>query len=233
MPVHDWTRVEAGIFHDFHNAWLTEIRNTLNGGLLPSGYYCLTEQHAGRSIADILTLHAGPTVSPPAPPEGGIAVAEVEPRVRRTLTFDAPPPVARGKRRTLVVRHVNGHRIVALLEVVSPSNKDRPRHVAQFARKVAGALRAGVHVLVVDLFPPGPHDLAGIHGENAQWVDEAAEPYRLPPGEPLTLASYTDGDRPKAYLEHLTVGWALPEMPLFLAPGRYVNVPLEPTYREG
>ena len=35
MPVHDWTRVEAGIFHDFHVAWLPEIRKALNGGLLP------------------------------------------------------------------------------------------------------------------------------------------------------------------------------------------------------
>jgi hypothetical protein len=30
MPVHDWTRVDAGIFHDFHNAWITELRNVLN-----------------------------------------------------------------------------------------------------------------------------------------------------------------------------------------------------------
>src|SRR5438309_561880 len=21
MPIHDWTRVEAGIFHDFHHSW--------------------------------------------------------------------------------------------------------------------------------------------------------------------------------------------------------------------
>ncbi len=26
MPVHDWTRVEAGIFHDFHHAWIEEIK---------------------------------------------------------------------------------------------------------------------------------------------------------------------------------------------------------------
>ena len=43
MPVHDWTRVAAGMFHDFHNAWITELRNALNGGLLPPDYYALVE----------------------------------------------------------------------------------------------------------------------------------------------------------------------------------------------
>ena len=37
MPVHDWTRVEAGIFHAFHVAWVPEIQKALNGGLLPEG----------------------------------------------------------------------------------------------------------------------------------------------------------------------------------------------------
>ena len=52
MPVHDWTKVDAGIFHDFHTAWVIEIRNILNNGFLPEGYYALAEQHAGRFIPD-------------------------------------------------------------------------------------------------------------------------------------------------------------------------------------
>ena len=35
MPIHDWTRLEPGDFHDFHQCWVVEIRNALNGGLLP------------------------------------------------------------------------------------------------------------------------------------------------------------------------------------------------------
>lgn len=54
MPVHDWSRVKAGIFHDFHNAWITHLKEALNGGLLPEGYYALSEQHVGRVITDIL-----------------------------------------------------------------------------------------------------------------------------------------------------------------------------------
>jgi hypothetical protein len=38
MPIHDWTSVEAGIFHAFHHDWITEISRALNRGLLPAEY---------------------------------------------------------------------------------------------------------------------------------------------------------------------------------------------------
>ena len=41
MPIHDWTRVDAGIFHAFHHDWITEIARALNRGLLPADYYAL------------------------------------------------------------------------------------------------------------------------------------------------------------------------------------------------
>lgn len=58
MPIHDGTRVDDGTFHAFHTSWITHLSGTLNRGVLPSGYYALPEQHAGRPIADILTLQA-------------------------------------------------------------------------------------------------------------------------------------------------------------------------------
>ncbi len=226
MPVHDWTRVDAGTFHAFHTAWITHLSEALNDGLLPSGYYALPEQHGGRFIADVLTLQAPlPIVPPPPTGEGGVAVAETPPRVRRKLS---PSPAARGSRRTLTIRHVSGHRIVALLEIVSPANKDRAAHVTEFVDKVETALWHGIHVLLVDLFLPGPHDPQGMHA--AIWERFDDEPYVLPSREPLTLASYVAGPRPEAYLEHLAVGSPLAEMPLFLNPDRYINVPLESTY---
>lgn len=56
MPVHDWTRVDAGIFHDCHTVWVGHLRTAFNEGLLPAGYYALAEQHAGQTIADVPTL---------------------------------------------------------------------------------------------------------------------------------------------------------------------------------
>src|SRR4051812_27207151 len=56
MPIHDWTRVSAGTFHAFHNAWIAEVQRAMNGGLLPADYYALAEQVAGQVIPDVLTL---------------------------------------------------------------------------------------------------------------------------------------------------------------------------------
>jgi hypothetical protein len=118
------------------------------------------------------------------------------------------------------------------VEIISPGNKDRPRTVEDFAAKAVTALDVGVHLLMVDLFPPGPYDPQGMHGIIRQRLGPCDEPYDLPADEPLTLASYAAGPQVDVYLEHLAVGAALPEMPLFLRPDRYINVPLEATYRE-
>jgi hypothetical protein len=232
MPLHDWTRVEAGIFHDFHTVWIAEIRNVLNRGLLPQGYYALAEQHAGGRVTDVLTLHSTPPPQEPPflpPGSGGTTVAEAPPRVRRRQTLE---PALALRRRSLAVRHVSGHRLVALVEILPPANKDRAEHLEAFAAKAATALECGVHLLVVDVFPPGPHDPHGIHGVLRRRLDASSEPYDLPAAEPQTLAAYVAGPSVEVYLEHAAVGSALPPMPLFLRPDRYVNVPLEPTYED-
>ena len=227
MSVHDWTRVDAGTFHVFHTAWITHLSETLNGGLLPSGYYALPEQYAGSRIADVLTLHSPLEGTPrSSSDEGGLAVADAPPKTQRRLTASV---ASRSLRRTLAIRHVSGHHVIALLEVVSPANKDRLAHVEEFVDKVETALVHDVHVLVVDLLPPGRHDPLGIHG--AIWERFDDEPYAVPTDQRLTLASYTAGLQPVAYLEHLAIGSDLTDMPLFLNPDRYVNVPMETTYQ--
>lgn len=232
MPVHDWTQVEAGIFHAFHVAWIPQIQQALNGGLLPDGYYALAEQHAGRTIADVLALHASPAPveePPPLPPAtGGTALAEAPPRVRYRRTIEAE---VLARTRSLAIRHVSGHRLVALLEIVSPANKDRARHVEDLAAKAVNALNAGVNVLLIDLLPPGPHDTEGLHGAVCHRLEEGADPDAVPADEPLTLVSYVAGPLIEVFLERVGVGAALPAMPLFVRPDRYVSVPLEETYR--
>jgi hypothetical protein len=231
MPVHDWTRVEAGIFHAFHVGWIPEIQRSLNGGLLPEGYYALAEQHTGCAIADILTLHTRPETSDPLllrPSAGGTIATHAPPRVRWKQTLEGSPLA---RRRTVAIRHVSGHRLVAMVEILSPANKDRAERVADFAAKVVSALDAGVHVLVIDLLPPGPCDPQGIHGVIHQALEGTDTLYPLPAAEPLTLAAYAAGPKVDIYLEHRAVGAPLPEMPLFLSPDRYVYVPLEPTYQ--
>jgi hypothetical protein len=204
VPLHDWTRVDSGIFHSFHSAWVTHLKEILNGGMLPRDYYALAEQHGSLGVPEILTQHAPDTQS------------------------GRPPLSYTAMRRTLVVRHVSGHRLVAMIEIVSPGNKDRDTSVAQLAEKIESALRTGVHVLLVDLFRPGKYDPQGIHG--ATWSAFDAQEYDLPLDRSLTLASYLAGQIPEAFVEHIRFGEPLPEMPLFIEYLAHVNVPLEPTY---
>jgi Protein of unknown function (DUF4058) len=229
MPVHDWSRVDAGTFHDFHSAWITHLKETLNEGHLPDGFYALSEQHAGMRIPDIVTLHSPDILTgrPRPAGDGGVALIEAPPRLSRKLVA-SPELSYKGLRRTLAIRHASGHRLVAIIEIVSPGNKDRLSSVEEIADKVESALRNRVHVLLVDLFPPGKHDPRGIHG--AAWSFFDTEAYAVPSDRPLTLASYLAGQIPEAYVEHVRFGEPLPEMPLFIEYRAHINVPLEPTY---
>ena len=57
MSMHDWTRVSAGTYHAFHNAWITHLQEALNAGVLPKPYYAQGEQQAGDIQPDVLALH--------------------------------------------------------------------------------------------------------------------------------------------------------------------------------
>jgi hypothetical protein len=80
MPVHGWTRVSDGDFYDFRVSWVTHMKESLNEGVLPDGYYAQSEQHAGRTIADILTLKDRPA-SVDDRATSGVVVAEAPPQV--------------------------------------------------------------------------------------------------------------------------------------------------------
>ncbi len=138
----------------------------------------------------------------------------------------APSPAA--LRRTLTVRHTTGHRIVAMIEILSPGNKDGSDAIVEFVRKATDAIRSGIHLGVVDLLPPGRSDPQGIHGEIMRAL--LGEEYDLPAGKPLTFVSYSAGSTPIAYLNHPAVGDEVPDLPLLLTSDRYLDLPLGTTY---
>lgn len=228
MPIHDWTRVDAGIFHDFHQTWIAEIKRALNQGRLPGDYYALVEQLAGGRWPDVLTLQGLPREEAHSlEPEGGVLLAEAPPQVQFRLKAEGDLYAAKAS--AVVIRHVSGHRVVAVLEVVSPGNKSSRAALEQFTGKAVEMLRAGIHLLIVDLFPPGPRDPEGIH--KAIWDELLDNDFALPHDKRLTLAAYAACAYPEAFVEPVAVGGVLPDMPLFLTPEVYVPTPLEATYQ--
>ncbi len=232
MPVHDWSRVSAGIFHDFHLAWLASIRDVLNNGGLPPDYYALTEQVAGHLGPDVLTLQAVEADGAggsglPGPATSLLTVAAAPPQVRFTATTEMDEYVL--KKKTLVIRHSSDDRVIGLVEIVSPGNKASRHALRAFVDKAAEALYRGYHLLILDLHRPGPRDPNGIHG--AVWAAVGDDLYAAPADKPLTLAAYSAGQLKSAFVNAVAVGDVLPDMPLFLEPEAYVPVPLEATYQ--
>jgi hypothetical protein len=103
MPIHDWSRVKPGIFHDFHHAWTARIRAALNSGLLPEGYYAMAEQLAPREIADLASLE--------------VAVSEVA--TPEELLYS-------------VVIRSEGDQLVAIVEIAMPFPSNRRQKVDQW-----------------------------------------------------------------------------------------------------
>ncbi len=226
MPIHDWTLVHAGIFHAFHLSWIAQLQGCLNRGLLPSSYYALAEQVVAGTGPDVLTLQLQDDALGSDGGSGAIALATSKPKARVYLQSDVDVYARRA--RHIAIRHVSDHHVVAMIEIVSPGNKSSQHAIRRFANKAVDVVQSGVHLLVIDLFPPSIRDPDGLHG--LIWAELSAIEYHAPSEENLTLASYAAGTPIGAFVEPTIVGKQLIEMPLFLEPEYYVNVPLEETY---
>jgi hypothetical protein len=224
MPSHDWPRGEAGIYHHFHHEWISEINRALNRGLLPPDYYAMAEQVAAGFGPDVLTLQ-DQTITPAA--SGGGISSQTRPKT--TYSAELPGELKPRRKSLVAVRHVSGDRIVAMIEIVSPGNKNNANAFRAFVQKACELMDQRIHLLLIDPFPPGRRDPNGIH--SAIWEQFADEPFPLPPEKPLTLVSYEAELSTRAYIETVAVGDVLPDMPLFLEPGLYIPVPLEATYQ--
>lgn len=197
MPVHDWTRVNAGTWHAFHLSWIAKLSAHLNSEVLPDEYYAQAAYNERLNV------------------QQPIIIAE------RTLKEE------------YVEHHIAIHKssdddVIALIELVSPGNKAGKQAIGAFVDKALEALSRGYHLLIVDLFPPGPRDPDGLPA--LIWTDFAPLPYSLPADEWLTISSYDAGRPKRLFVEITKPGKPLPDMPLFLETQAYVPLPLEATY---
>jgi Protein of unknown function (DUF4058) len=230
MPMHDWTRVEAGIFHAFHHDWITELARTLNRGLLPEDYYALPEQQAAGFGPDVLTLQSqSANGCDPSQSSSGGAATLTHARPKTQFSAESDAEFYRRKKSSIAVRHVSGDRIVAMLEIISPGNKANRHAMQSFIAKACELLEHRIHLLIVDPLPPSPRDPNGIHA--AIWAEVEDAPFVLPKDKPLTFVAYECDLTTRAYIEPIAVSDRLPNMPLFVEPNCHVSVPLETSYQ--
>lgn len=114
MPVHDWTRVPARIYHHFRHGWIDRIAGALDRGALPPDYYAPAEQNAAGLGPDVLPLHppipadtgGGDRTTEERPEKGSGGLLLARPKVRPTAATD--PEFYRRKQSRIAVHHVSG-----------------------------------------------------------------------------------------------------------------------------
>lgn len=229
MQIHDWRRVEPGLFHHFHQDWSVEIARALNRGVLPPDYYALVEQRVDGPEPDVVAVETLTNGRRHSDIESGVATLVEVPHTRliQTLASDAMRYAQRANR--ISVRHQLGE-VVAVIEIVSPGNKASRSTFRAFVAKAVELLQGGVHLLIIDLFPPTARDPNGIHQAIWDEFQEAQPPLEKQPN--LTLVSYCASLPLTAYIEPVDVGQSLPDMPLFLTAREHILVPLAATYHD-
>jgi len=221
MPIHDWTRVPSGSFHDFHQTWSIYLKSVLNKGVLPNGVSAMVEQRAGTKESDVLAVEWREPTRRWQPDDGGLLA--LDPPVA-PFTFRSEQEHYAERANRIAIKHRSGETL-AIIEIVSPGNKDSKASIGEFVEKALKFIRAGVHLLVIDLFPPTRRDPAGIH--QRIWEEISDETFSFPVGKDRTLATYDAGAEKAADVHPLAVGDAMPDFPLFLWEGMHVKVPLE------
>ncbi len=225
MPIHDWTRDPLGLFHVFHQSWSIRIMDALNGGNLTNSYYAFAERRVSDSEPDVIAVQ---TQMPDSGGNTATLAPPTEPRTQMIVRASSEAASYAARANRISVRHPLGQ-VVAVIELVSPGNKDSRNAIRSFVNKAVTFLQNGVHLLIVDLFPPNAErDPNGVH--KLIWDEFTDEPFTLPEENPLTLMSYQSALEYVAHLEFTRVGNPLPDMPLFLANGNHVMLPLEATY---
>jgi hypothetical protein len=218
-------------WESFHSFWAVGIGENLNR-LLPPRYRALVQTHLGSQVeADVAeferaTDSAEEKVNGPA---GGVALHTYAPPVA-AMTMPAVYP---DEMEVQVIDRRGSMRLVAVVELVSPRNKDRPEARGAFAAKCAAYLERGVGVVVADTVTSHHFHL---HNELVR-VLQLASTFVLPEAEYLSAIAYrpvrrSDKNEIDVWPAPLVVGEPLPTLPLALRGARAVPLDLEGTYTQ-
>jgi hypothetical protein len=218
-PTHSW--------ESFHARWAVAIADALNE-TLPERFFAETQSHLGaRAEADVIEFEQ-PLANGTNGHAGGVLTATYAPPAP-ALAFAAPT----AEDVTVEVRdRERDARVAAVVELLSPRNKDRADARRGFAAQLVAFLRLGIGVVAVDTVTSrtgNPHAdlvaLLALPPECARTSDTglSAVAYRPTASEPGAV---------ETWYETLALGADLPTMPLWVRGFGFVPVELEATYTE-
>ena len=235
MPLRDHFRSPLDDKHswdELHGMWPAMIVRQLIE-VLPEPYFAAPGVHLGSLYevdvgtygdrdpggADFDTGEGGLALATHAPPKPTLSL---EPELRHQDVYEVRICESRRNRR-----------VVAAIEIVSPSNKDRPHHRGAFVSKVAHLLKNDICVSIIDVVSTSYFNLYAESIDACNGVDPALE------GEPTPVSAVTvrfRHENRKRMMDNwyypLAIGRALPTLPIWLTETFAVSLDLEACYEE-
>jgi hypothetical protein len=217
-------------WESFHSRWANSIADALQQ-ILPPRYVSEIQIHLGSSVeADVAEFErpAEPGEASTNGP-GGVALQTwAPPAPPLTMPADFPDEIEVQVRDML-----DDARLVAVVELVSPRNKDRNDARRGFAGKCAAYLQKGIGLIVADIVTARR---ANLHNELIRLLD-AGDQYLLSADVSLYAVAYRPARRGTdnqidLWTASLEVGGTLPLLPLALRGTRAVPVDLEKSYTD-
>jgi hypothetical protein len=221
MPLRNHFRKPISKKEAVHGQWPGTIVRQINPQLAPR-YFAVPNVHLGAFVEiDVAAFE-------PDSNGNGHSV-EWTPDDAGTAPWSPPQPTAtlesdldrQSEYEVLVYDADQGERLVAAIELVSPSNKDRPEHRRAFVSKCVNLLWNEVSLVIVDPVTTRSPNLF-----REVWEEVGGPPPKAGPVATLAVSirpTVTNGKLKVVTWEHaLTVGQALPTLPLWLNESRSI-----------
>jgi Protein of unknown function (DUF4058) len=231
MPLRDHFRPPVDTiasWEEVHGAWPTTIAYRLNSSL-PPNYRCGVKVHLGSLVEiDVATFERDNGAEPQTGDShvAGSAWKAVAPTLLLETEELAP---AEYEVRVYDVRRAS--RLVAAVELVSPSNKDRPQSRKAFVDKCHALLQQEVCIAIVDTITSLS---ANLYAELATRL--GAKPPQIADSSIYAVSCRTrpggKGVRVETWEHELHIGSPLPTLPLWLTEKLAVDLELEATYED-
>ena len=207
-------------WHSFHNAWSTYLADDLNQSL-PEGYFAEPNAQFGIEI-DVAAF------SERIPVNSERKNAELLEWKPSSPTATLPLQLTTDIVEVQIFNTQAGPTLVGAIELVSPSNKDRPSQRSAFTSKCQTYLQQGIGVIIVDIVTTLN---ANLHNELMNRLNLQIDPLEAPLyAVAYQVAQHDETPCLNLWQETFTLGGSLPILPLFLKGGFYLPINLEQTY---
>ena len=235
MPLRDQFRPPVSnqvSWEEIHGMWPARIVLQLRT-LLPKGYVAGPKIHAGSQVEiDVAAFEQddAPRVQH-SDQDGGAATATWAPPEPTIAVETAIPDYDEYEVR--IYDAERGRLLVAVIELVSPPNKDRAEKRNAFVSKCAALLQKGIAVSIVDVVTPRQFNL---YAELLQFLGQTDPSLGEPPPHLYAVSCrWRPQDRRmllQTWSHTLTLGQPLPTLPLWLAGKLAVPLDLEQSYEQ-